>query len=462
VKNGVGSVSDGWSSTFSLPDEDACQDWVLLASEEVDGFTTLELRRALDTKDAQDRAIVAGPNRVIAAFGEADGITYHQNNRVGSEIVFFGTSPDPPLPSDAKWIDLLMPNYSVPDGVTHYICQAFALPVDQEYFVVQVDPIVQPENIMHVHHYLVHICPNTSMREYASPQSCSGDTSGYSCSGLLSGWASGGGSTYLPPEAGFPMGKRSDAAQYVVLELHYNNPSGMGGYVDSSGIRVWYTSTPRQYDAAMLTLGDPGINFHPIPALALTEYETECPSLCTATLPHEIRVFQSFPHMHQIGAQIWTTQWRNGTKIAEHGRVEFWSFDHQQEEILNFTIQPGDRLNTHCVYDTRHKSSPTPFGISSSEEMCMHFVTYYPRVMAPQQFLYCGFVHPNYTVCGQDILEYANPTIYDPPGGANRTFGVRSSTCQPTPGGVASSAHSVNLTGINLCLLVFLCAFLYS
>jgi len=116
--------------------------------------------------------------------------------------------------------------------------------------------------------------------------------------------------------------------------------------------------------------------------------------------------------------------------IEEIGRIEYWSFDHQQTQYVNLTLLPGDRLNTHCVYDTRSKNSTTNFGVASTDEMCMHFLGYYPRVITPtgEIFPFCGYLSDNMTICGEfepeNILMYHNPTEYDPPGGANRTFGV--------------------------------------
>jgi len=340
---------------------------------------------------------------------------------------------------------------------------------------VQVDPIVQKENIQHVHHYLAHISNNETASQYPRPRDCFEFAGSTDYSGLLSAWAAGGGSTILPPDAAFPMGKREGSIQYIVLELHYNNPNGVGGYTDQSGLRLWYTTVPRKYEADVLVLGDPGVNFHPIPALSFTEYEAECPSVCTASLPHPITVFLSFPHMHQVGTEIWTTQWRNGTQIAEWGRVEFWSFDHQQQEIINFTLQPGDRLNTHCIFDTSYKNTPTPFGLSSADEMCMHFLSYYPRITIPTNnanFHYCGFADPEYTFCGDEshyedsILSYPNPSIYDPSGGGNRTFGETPSTpkvCQPTPGsGRDDISAAPRSTSPILPLLLFLSLVFFS
>lgn len=93
---------------------------------------------------------------------------------------------------------------------------------------------------------------------------------------------------------------------YVMLEVHYNNPTIRAGmqlfsielfnllklfspdlidWVDSSGIRLWYTSHLRQYDAGVMELGleysdkmaiPPGQN-----AFTLTGY---CLPQCTAVV----------------------------------------------------------------------------------------------------------------------------------------------------------------------------------
>jgi hypothetical protein len=47
----------------------------------------------------------------------------------------------------------------------------------------------------------------------------------------LSAWAMGGGSTVTPPDVGFSMGAKDNAIKYLILEVHYNNPDGVGGYL---------------------------------------------------------------------------------------------------------------------------------------------------------------------------------------------------------------------------------------
>lgn len=57
-----------------------------------------------------------------------------------------------------------------------------------------------------------------------------------------------------PEEAGLAIGG-ANFNQYVMLEVHYNNPELHQGAVDSSGIRFILSKTLRKYDAGVIELG---------------------------------------------------------------------------------------------------------------------------------------------------------------------------------------------------------------
>ena len=46
-----------------------------------------------------------------------------------------------------------------------------------------------------------------------------------------------------------------DFNPYVMLEVHYNNPSLKNDWVDSSGVRLTYTKRLRPLDAGVMELG---------------------------------------------------------------------------------------------------------------------------------------------------------------------------------------------------------------
>jgi dopamine beta-monooxygenase len=43
--------------------------------------------------------------------------------------------------------------------------------------------------------------------------------------------------------------------QYIVLEIHYNNPEKTAGIIDSSGVRMTMTADLRPIDAGIFVLG---------------------------------------------------------------------------------------------------------------------------------------------------------------------------------------------------------------
>lgn len=75
-------------------------------------------------------------------------------------------------------------------------------------------------------------------------------------------------------------------------------------------------------------------------------------------------------------------------------RVDFFRFSFQQYTYVNYTIKPGDRINTHCHYDSSQRTEPTEFDDGSEDEMCMEFITYYPALyIEGKAYSMCGYVH---------------------------------------------------------------------
>jgi len=140
--------------------------------------------------------------------------------------------------------------------------------------------------------------------------------------------------------------------------------------------------------------------------------------------------------MHQTGSQMWTTLYRNDTFEQVTNRIEYYSFDAQQQTRVNYTINPGDKLNVHCIYDTTGRTTPTFFGVESDDEMCMDFVSYYPRMdfFNGSDFAHCTYAKlgapGNYTFCGapeyfsMGVIMGFNPTFSDIAEGEARAFGA--------------------------------------
>jgi hypothetical protein len=87
-------ITDRHTLDFVMPEPDTCQDWQLVSYSEdtASGTRIVQLSRKLITNDTQDRPILAGPTRVVWAFGESDTFGYHTSNRGASVITFFNSS----------------------------------------------------------------------------------------------------------------------------------------------------------------------------------------------------------------------------------------------------------------------------------------------------------------------------------------------------------------------------------
>lgn len=280
-------------------------------------------------------------------------------------------------------------NYEVDTSIQdQYLCVGLTVTTEELRHVVAFRPIV--DNPFLLHHMIVY---RIDAEDPTEPYPCANIPD----SGFRYGWAPGIGTFELPPEAGFVMGDVDGDANapgiqtFYRLEIHYNvpdvnNPPPMN--IDSSGVEICTTKSLRPNDASALTLGDIDLNIPP----NVPDHEEigVCSENSTSLLPWDIHVFGSFPHMHLLGRKIWTDHLRGGQKIGVLG--EDLSFDFNLQKIMpeDATIKAGDRLETHCVYDstscqigsfmTDACMNTTTFGEGTTDEMCFNFLFYWPAL----------------------------------------------------------------------------------
>jgi hypothetical protein len=310
------------------------------------------------------------------------------------------------------------------------------------------------------HHMLVHACVNTGPNSYVAKYQQAGicdspvgmQSSG--CKMITFIWAVGTSALELPAGVGFRMGSATSySISHVVIEFHYTNPSGLSGVTDHSGLDITWTPTVRPIDAGVMTLGDPFVSLPSIsPDKKAHAVETTCPSQCTQSWPHTINVFSEFLHMHAAGSRMFTNQFRNGNYLRTTNRIDYYSYGFQQLTPVNYQIRPGDRLNTHCVFDTVNRNTETKFGIGSLDEMCMDFIFYYPVIQVPalnDTFNLCGYVD-EVSVCGNSNFDLSifliqNPGVSDSIAQYPVTFGIAAPSLKCDT--VASSSISLSYFG---------------
>merc|ERR1719204_1704480 len=212
------------------------------------------------------------------------------------------------------------------------------------------------------------------------------NSSGCRAGQVLYSWAVGRKEFYFPPHVGLEVGgMASDRVQYVLLEMHYDNRDERAGFVDSSGLRLYYTTELREHAAGVLMVGlspEPVGQVLPNGLDAVTHLGF-CTAQCTRdTLPDEgVTMFGSVLHGHTVARAIRLRQIRDGKELEPVNVNEAFDFDYQQLTLLSEerAVLPGDVLLAQCTYDTSAAQRMLYGGESSSEEMCLNYVYYYPR-----------------------------------------------------------------------------------
>jgi hypothetical protein len=112
------------------------------------------------------------------------------------------------------------------------------------------------------------------------------------------------------------------------------------------------------------------------------EVTAECTSECTSSLwPAEgVNAMATILHTHLLGREIWTQVIRNGVELAPLASQDHYDFNYQEFQKLAtpYKLYPGDKLVTHCIYDSSSRTEVTYGGLGTRNEMCYDFFLYWP------------------------------------------------------------------------------------
>ncbi|XP_062515119.1 DBH-like monooxygenase protein 1 homolog [Corticium candelabrum] len=440
VKDGQGYLKDRFATARAQPPIDEIQNVKLLSFSEADGMTTLEFKRNLDACEPKDRSIEEGTTRVIFSYNPNDpasetSLAKHTVAMRVSINLLSGTGNVEPAPLEAnhKTVDVLNPNVSVPDTSTTYWCTPIKLPrLQSEAHIIKFEPVVQAGHEELVHHILIYTC-HDSVASYLNvswdcdnpPASIPRDVRGCRGSAQIAAWAVGGVGVTFPSQVGLPMSGQT-GAQYVMMETHYNNEGKRADYVDSSGIRIFYTPTKRQYDGAVLQFGhrvNPGYPLFLPPGRDNIITETLCPAACTqAGFPSDgVSVFGTMLHSHTVGKGIWIEHSRNGVQLPDIDSNYNYDFNFQDVVLLRNEVKilPGDDVQVFCNYDTTGRSKVTLGGEGTLDEMCLGFLLVYPR----PSLAYCESQIPDQTFTNY-IAQAATKGYYVEPANISPDQGI--------------------------------------
>jgi dopamine beta-monooxygenase len=466
---------DAYTMEAKVPMTDDCQqDWKLIASH-VDerGFLMFEARRLLDTGDPQDKVIIndqstlVPAHRVIAAWGDTTEVGYHGLSNARGAIRFFGSGDDDALFRETMAVEaegtfeVRASNHTIKSIDTDYVRFCFSredliaqgVPdTDDLLNVIGFEPIITEGNEAFLHHFVVYASSNPS---------CSEDLNE-----IAYLWAPGEGPYSHPINLGTPL-FGSDGFRAFEVDIHYNNPQGIAGEIDSSGMRFFYTSKAREFQIGVLELGDPSLALFGEPVGdGLTLHEFACPASCSSlAISEPVQVIREFLHMHKTGVRVTNEQIRDNV-VVRTGAIDLWEFDQAGAAAPRqqpFMVNPGDGFKTSCYYRDNDQSV---FGRSSQSEMCIAYLFYYPRVTL-ELF---GETYP--WMCGQDIgfatcsTTYTETSLVDD-SDLQRGFGVNqcdateteteTPAVAPTPAPYGSSGSSIRdfASFVTIALMVF-------
>lgn len=286
-------------------------------------------------------------------------------------------------------VDIFANRTLIPAKETTYWCSLHSIPhhlTRSKHHIIGYEAIITSKSLVHhmeVFHCEVDATTSLTLRDEECKDSVK-PRGLEKCSKVIAAWAMGADGIFYPPQAGLPVGGTSYSS-YVMLEIHYNNPHHLENIVDSSGIRLYISSNVRTHDIGIMELGLEYIDKNSIPpkqeAFTLTGY---CVSECTRiALPDTgIHIVASQLHTHLTGRRVITRHIRNGVELPEINRDDHYSQHFQEIRTLHhpITVLPGDSLITTCTYDTRDRINITLGGFAISQEMCVNYIHYYPKV----------------------------------------------------------------------------------
>ncbi|XP_033104846.1 DBH-like monooxygenase protein 1 [Anneissia japonica] len=398
VKEGTPYISDRHGIGNEEPVVDVQKDVELLYGSETDDLTILGFRRKLLTCDPDDNDIGSDTIRVIWAYHPDDPedteVVYHGPQRRGvRSIIFIGVLSaevlQDAMTDDVLSMDLVNEHTLIPSGDTTYWCTHYELTMlPGPHHIIRIEPVVEPGNEGFVHHMnLIECYEDLSINSNSSLDCRSENMFRYrSCEKVVYGWAVGGGPLVFPEQAGYPVGARGDV-RYFQLQVHYDNPQLLQGSRDNSGVRIYYTPKLRQYDASMLVTGLPSfVTFVIPPKEEAFTLQGTCERKCSEEMFTEgdLRVFSIILHAHLAATGIRLTHYRNGEYIGEIARDTTYDFNLQEQRYLKeeWIVKPGDDLFVECTYNTMDREAATFSGAATTDEMCLAFLSYYPKANA--------------------------------------------------------------------------------
>ena len=323
------------------------------------------------------------------AYGDDNNFGKHDDDKRGVKLVTLndfnalesGVGHD--FGDDEKW-SVLTPEMEIPADDTSYCVSLHRVPegVGSIAHITGDTPVIGGDL---VHHLIVYGCygelpyDEKELERLQREPSC--DRRDARCYAFIAEWAPGNFGRAYPPDMGFPFGSDREL-EWMMLEVHYNNPEGTTGVRDTSGIDMYWSLTLRPIEAGAFQVGDLSPNNHlwQVPAGEISHVkEFDCPEECTQEgFLEPINIIAAGYHMHETGSAMQVSIIRDGVEVYKFPMIYHYDFFYQPFIPYDFQVLPGDRLVTTCWFNTADYDEPVRSGLASYEEMCIFFIVYYP------------------------------------------------------------------------------------
>ena len=300
-----------------------------------------------------------------------------------------------PVPTDAFHYTIQLPPMPFPTTRTTYMCIIKKAPADTKYHVYGARLIGEGRGV--VHHNDLYLLNGDHPPPYPVdvPYDCTKDVAGnygmlmYESTHQV--FTSPPSKTYQTVDAALPVGK--GFAEYMMLEVHFENIDGTTGYHDAIGYNLTLSPTLRKHDVGVMVLGagttNPNVNITSAlaipPGLEKFDYFDYCPRRCTRRLlPDKVNILFLRLHMHVLGQSMEVSVLRGGNSSRRETIASLRHYDFTNQQGMGFwppglPLTAGDSLVTRCTYDSSSKNTTTKWGLSGTvDEMCFSFVYYYP------------------------------------------------------------------------------------
>ena len=387
---------DAHTDTRGLLIPDHQQDYHLTSFKSASGTAVIDFCRKFDTGDTDDYALDTGTTHIVYVLPQhlmsghspfwTDLAGVHDMLRV--QLLKPNIYP-PTLPSDTWVLEVRVPNITIPNKETTYWWHTALLPeLTSKHHIIQYESAIVQANADVVHHMELFHCQvpaDVQVPDYSGPSLEETKPTGLNqCKNVIGSWAMGAQPFTYPDETGYPLGGPG-FSRYVLLEIHFNNPRRFEGRVDSSGLRFYVTSQPRQYDAGIMELG---LEYTDKMAIPPGQKDFKLAGYCVQSCLNQalpvtgINVFGSQLHTHLTGRRVMTMVSRRGKPLRMLNQDRHYSSHFQEIRRLQpaVHVNPGDELITVCDFDTRSRRNVTVGGFSIADEMCLNYIHYYPKV----------------------------------------------------------------------------------